>query len=100
MAEKYTPGIGRSGTFLYEIDETGRANLWSGKLEANNGNSPGHVLKAAVLFVSAHELLAALQALVGEYGKQMASMRVDSPRRELWSKACAAIVNATETPHE
>lgn len=41
------------------------------------------------------ELLEVLQALVSEYGKQMASMRVDSPRRSVWRDARAAISRAT-----
>ncbi len=33
----------------------------------------------------------ALEALVGEYGKQMTSMRIDSPRRKFWRDAVEAL---------
>lgn len=53
----------------------------------------------AKLIAAAPDMYEALQALVLEYGKQMASMQVVSPRRGLWRNACAALAKARgETP--
>lgn len=75
---KHTPGIGRVGNCLYEIDATGARNLWSGYLHPNNGYGTSHVERALALFAAAPALLEALQgtktvlelAAAGYGGKQ------------------------------
>jgi hypothetical protein len=62
-----TPGkILRDGTFLWQLDSPSGSgmNLWSGRLEKNNGYPLEHALRAAVLLEAAHDLLEALKGVV------------------------------------
>lgn len=55
----------RSGTFLYQLDgptgERGVKNIWSARVDTNNGYSVDEALKVAMLFHAAPELLEALR---------------------------------------
>lgn len=64
MKEATTPGpIEREGTFMWQFDSQSGSglNLWSGKLDANNGYSQEYALRAATLFEAAPDLLASAQ---------------------------------------
>lgn len=87
------PGpIQREGTFLYQLNTAPdwTCNLWSGRLDPNNGHDREHASKAAKLFGAAEDLLKIVERYVA-CDKQNSS--IDNG---LFRDAIAAIAKATE----
>lgn len=99
--------IQQEGTFLYKLNnprEKYGNNLWSCKVEPNNGHPMEHALQAANLFVASEELLECLKECVKDsqelldnyiqkYGENFRPHRLEY-MREVVAKARAAIARA------
>lgn len=93
--------IGRIGSFLYQLEDgPDPANLWSGKLGADNGNDPEHALAAAKLFAAAPALLAALRRAKAEVDYQraghMSLRRIDRERLDHLARVFEAAISEIE----
>lgn len=83
--------IGRIGSFLYRLDKSEKneasCNLWSCRVEANNGNSERYALNQAKQFAATDDLIAALESF----------MRMDwrsGPTEDQYAKGSRALAKA------